>query len=454
MGKWLLAIAVFFLFSATAVHGEGLEQSYELCRLAAEQGSVKDQCTLGEMYEEGREVERNYEESCEWYRLAADQGYAQAQYLLAWMYQLGRGVEKNDKEAFKWWSLAANQGLAKAQYQLGYMYDFGIGVKRNYREALEWYKLAAEQGHVYSQYSLGWIYERGSIVKKNNKEAFRWYKLAAEQGNEDAQCSLGEMYELGRGTEQSDKEAFKWYRLAARQGGGDSYFKLLCLCQRLLVDRFPELAEIDLDGAEPEELEMIVEQLLNRSPDKEISKKVLSFICHELIDLTTLPGRAVSSILNFFDIENENGILRAHQEIDEYFGTELAENYSEELEKWDLALVVPGGKLAKAEGNIAKTVTKQAAKAAGKEGVSAATKKSGTLAAKKEAVNEASKLATKAEGRVASVEKSIPFPESGKITMPNSTIGWKVGDPINNLTKSGGVPKWSTVRQRYWKNKA
>ncbi|MEM7176049.1 MAG: hypothetical protein AAF443_09075, partial [Chlamydiota bacterium] len=47
-----------------------------------------------------------------------------------------------------------------------------------------------------------------------------------------------------------------------------------------------------------------------------------------------------------------------------------------------------------------------------------------------------------------------PFPESGKITMPNSTIGWKVGDPINNLTKSGGVPKWSTVRQRYWKNKA
>ena len=32
--------------------------------------------------------------------------------------------------------------------------------------------------------------------------------------------------------------------------------------------------------------------------------------------------------------------------------------------------------------------------------------------------------------------------------------GWKLGDPIDKLTKSGKVPSWSTVRARYWKNKA
>ncbi len=32
--------------------------------------------------------------------------------------------------------------------------------------------------------------------------------------------------------------------------------------------------------------------------------------------------------------------------------------------------------------------------------------------------------------------------------------GWKVGDDITNLTKAGNVPKWSTLRSRYWKNKA
>ena len=30
--------------------------------------------------------------------------------------------------------------------------------------------------------------------------------------------------------------------------------------------------------------------------------------------------------------------------------------------------------------------------------------------------------------------------------------GWKVGDDITNLTKAGNVPRWSTLRSRYWKN--
>ena len=36
----------------------------------------------------------------------------------------------------------------------------------------------------------------------------------------------------------------------------------------------------------------------------------------------------------------------------------------------------------------------------------------------------------------------------------STTKGWKVGDPIDNLTKAGKEPSWSTVRQRYWKNEA
>ena len=40
---------------------------------------------------------------------------------------------------------------------------------------------------------------------------------------------------------------------------------------------------------------------------------------------------------------------------------------------------------------------------------------------------------------------------SGNLSKPK---GWKVGDPIDNLTKAGNEPSWSTVRARYWKNKA
>ena len=31
---------------------------------------------------------------------------------------------------------------------------------------------------------------------------------------------------------------------------------------------------------------------------------------------------------------------------------------------------------------------------------------------------------------------------------------WQVGDPIDAPTASGKNPKWSTLRQRYWKNEA
>ncbi len=41
-----------------------------------------------------------------------------------------------------------------------------------------------------------------------------------------------------------------------------------------------------------------------------------------------------------------------------------------------------------------------------------------------------------------------------KTTQVNNVRGWKVGNPTNNLTKTGKAPKWSTVRKRYWKNEA
>ena len=33
-------------------------------------------------------------------------------------------------------------------------------------------------------------------------------------------------------------------------------------------------------------------------------------------------------------------------------------------------------------------------------------------------------------------------------------VGWKVGDPITNLTRAGNEPGWNTVKQRLWKSEA
>jgi RHS repeat-associated protein len=40
------------------------------------------------------------------------------------------------------------------------------------------------------------------------------------------------------------------------------------------------------------------------------------------------------------------------------------------------------------------------------------------------------------------------------MTSVSNVQGWTVGDPINNKTFKGNTPSWSTVRARYWKNRA
>jgi filamentous hemagglutinin len=40
------------------------------------------------------------------------------------------------------------------------------------------------------------------------------------------------------------------------------------------------------------------------------------------------------------------------------------------------------------------------------------------------------------------------------VTLASETCGWQIGESITNRTIFGTVPKWNTVRRRYWKNQA
>ncbi|MBM4017034.1 MAG: RHS repeat-associated core domain-containing protein [Planctomycetes bacterium] len=57
-------------------------------------------------------------------------------------------------------------------------------------------------------------------------------------------------------------------------------------------------------------------------------------------------------------------------------------------------------------------------------------------------------------GRGATVARGANGVRSANPTVANTTRGWKVGQPINNLTAKGNAPSVSTVRQRFWKNEA
>jgi uncharacterized protein len=73
----------------------------------AEQGDVKAQVCLGEMYSTGESGLRDYEQAVYWYTKAAEQGHWEAQYWLGTMYEKGQGVPKDYEQAFYWYTKGA-----------------------------------------------------------------------------------------------------------------------------------------------------------------------------------------------------------------------------------------------------------------------------------------------------------------------------------------------------------
>jgi hypothetical protein len=113
-----------------------------LLRPLAEKGNAGAQFNLGVSYFKGEGVAQDNKEAEKWFRLAAQQGYVNAQSSLGVMYLM-----RNDfKGALPWIQGSADQGYPPSQSNLGIMYANGQGVAKNYVRAHLWFSLAAAQG--------------------------------------------------------------------------------------------------------------------------------------------------------------------------------------------------------------------------------------------------------------------------------------------------------------------
>ena len=133
------------------------------------------------------------------YKKAAYQGHIEAQYKLGEFYEAGKGIEKNYTEAFYWYKKAfyyfeelAKRGDVKAQYRVGLYYEFGKGVEKSYKKAFKWYDMAAD------------------FDNENKKNSFRFFAMLFSgniSGNKEAQYKLGEFYEKGKEVKKDMKES-------------------------------------------------------------------------------------------------------------------------------------------------------------------------------------------------------------------------------------------------------
>lgn len=171
----------------------------------------------------------------------AELGYAPSQFKLAQLYQSGKQVEKDYNKALDLYLKAAAQRYSKAEYNLGIMYLKGIGVEKNYNTAFNWLEKSAFRGNSFAQFTLGLIFENGIVNKKSGQKltsdksyARNMYSLASTNNFPNAQYRLAELHLSGIFNEissVSDKkilhqEIVELYESAVKNGISDAELSL------------------------------------------------------------------------------------------------------------------------------------------------------------------------------------------------------------------------------------
>ena len=80
------------------------------------------------------------------------------------LYENGMGVPKDFAQAAEWYRKAAEEGDAQSCYRLGVFYEKGTGVKQDTDKAIELYRQAAELGYENAK----------TALKRLESKAKRW----------------------------------------------------------------------------------------------------------------------------------------------------------------------------------------------------------------------------------------------------------------------------------------
>ncbi len=214
------------------LHGSnGFEQNYnkamEYCQKAALQDHMAAVMTLGSLYEKGGyKFPPDPKISFLWYRKAAFLRNDSARFMLGEMYANGRGIEKNEALAVRYYLQAANNEFELAMYRLS-QYNINKYINEN---DLEYVKYKATNGDTNEQLKLGKYY-----YKANDSQAVDWLTKAANNGILEAQKLLADIYLYGKCNIAVNYPAcFTWYLKAADKNDLESIRQLAYLYSKNL----------------------------------------------------------------------------------------------------------------------------------------------------------------------------------------------------------------------------
>ncbi len=119
-----------------------------------------------------------------YYLMAAKRGNTAAAYKIGEMYEAGLGVPKNYPTAFQWYAASTCTGSKYGEFKLGWFYQYGLGVPKSLEEARAWYEKAARQDNEWAYHMLAFMYADGDGVPKDTKRARQYFEISLPKTND------------------------------------------------------------------------------------------------------------------------------------------------------------------------------------------------------------------------------------------------------------------------------
>lgn len=138
----------------------------------------------------------------EWYKESAKQGYTDAMFAIGNCYEFGNGIRKNYAQACRWYKTAESNIMNDLENNPVLIEKQEAAVLRKYFEDEKFAK---------------WTDERIELENSGKEDSFAFDMELAKSGDAVAQNSLGRRYYYGLGTEKNIQKAVYWYTKSAQQ---------------------------------------------------------------------------------------------------------------------------------------------------------------------------------------------------------------------------------------------
>ena len=182
-------------------------------------GHAKAMSEIGQMYLEGRGVNKDYAKAKEWYEKAIAAGDPEGYWWLARLYKQGRpGLERNYATAKRYYEQAVAAGDSDGYWLIGQLYEQGgPGLEQDYAAAKRWYEQAIATGYRHGYRVIGDFYEQGGPgLERNYASAKEWFEMAGDAGRLNGYGWVGKLYEEGGpGLEKDLEQACRYYQKAS-----------------------------------------------------------------------------------------------------------------------------------------------------------------------------------------------------------------------------------------------